>query len=274
MSGSHGLETWMGRDVASLRAQWGVPLLQIHERVASTNDVARELAHAQAPSGATVIANLQSRGRGRRGREWIATPGSSLLLSMVLKPGTPGAEALLSIRLGLAAARAIESITPLAVGLKWPNDLFVHGFKVGGILCEGASERGRSLFMVAGIGINVSQTGQDWPADLRATASSLEQRLGHPVDRVALAGAVIAQWLGAGDREAARLTDDEIEAFRRRDLLFGHELFVDDHRAGVGQGIDTDGALRVRTPDGAGEAVRRVIAGTVRSPALLAGDRS
>jgi BirA family transcriptional regulator, biotin operon repressor / biotin---[acetyl-CoA-carboxylase] ligase len=262
--GDAGLGLWLGEPVERWRARWGVPLLQIHPRVGSTNDLARDLASAGAPEGATVIADAQQRGRGRRGREWLAEPGASLLLSMVFRPRTPGAETLLSLRLGLAAARAIEAATPVRVNLKWPNDLMIDGLKVAGILCEGAVEDGRSLHLVAGIGINVSQADDAWPGPLRGHASSLQSRARQDVHRATLAGHLVDEWLAAATRDSDALSQHELAQFRRRDLLYGREIYVDGRFAGIAQGIDPDGALRA----GSGDAPRRIIAGTVRTHLL------
>jgi BirA family transcriptional regulator, biotin operon repressor / biotin---[acetyl-CoA-carboxylase] ligase len=265
-----GLRHWEGRPVEDWRTRWGLPLLQVHDAIASTNDVARDLADDGAPVGTTVMAEAQTSGRGRRGRPWTAAPGTSLLLSMVLRPEHTGAETLLSLRLGLAAARAIERVTSLRAGLKWPNDLFVHGYKVGGILCEGAIEAGRSLFLVAGIGVNVTQRQEHWPHDLRAAAASLEQCAGHHVDRPELAGRLVAEWLHAARLQTGRLDEREIQEFRSRDILRGREILVDDRPAGIGLGIEPDGALRAGDADNP----RRIIAGTVRFRDLDPGAHS
>jgi BirA family transcriptional regulator, biotin operon repressor / biotin---[acetyl-CoA-carboxylase] ligase len=257
------MERWLDQPIDRWRDRWGLPLLQVHHTVGSTNDLARDLAAAGAPEGATVMAETQNRGRGRRGREWLAEPGSALLLSMVFRPRTPGAETLLSLRLGLAAARAIEAAVPVRVDLKWPNDLMVDGLKVAGILCEGAVEHGRSLYLVAGIGINVSQDDDAWPEALRGQASSLRSRAGAAVDRGDLAGRLVAEWLAAARHDSAALDQRELAEFEQRDFLLGHELYVDDLHAGTGQGIDSDGALRA----GTAAAPRRIIAGTVRTHA-------
>jgi BirA family transcriptional regulator, biotin operon repressor / biotin---[acetyl-CoA-carboxylase] ligase len=258
------LERWLDEPVEHWRSLWGLPLLQAYDAVGSTNDVARDLAAAGAPAGATVIAEAQERGRGRRGREWLASPGTSLLLSMVFRPRTPGAETLLSLRLGLAAARAIEAAAPVRVQLKWPNDLTIDGLKVAGILCEGAVEQGRSLHMVAGIGINVTQDDREWPPELRGLASSLESRARQPVHRARLAGLIAAEWTAAARHDSATLAAPELEEFQRRDALMGQEILVDDRPAGTARGIDPDGALRAGSP----HAPRRIIAGTVRTPSL------
>jgi BirA family transcriptional regulator, biotin operon repressor / biotin---[acetyl-CoA-carboxylase] ligase len=261
------LREWAGTPVDEWRARWGVPGLRIYSQVGSTNDVARALAEAGAPAGTTVMAEAQTRGRGRRAREWSAPPGTSLLLSMVLRPEAPGAETLLSLRLGIAAARAIEAVAPVRIGLKWPNDLFVGGRKVAGILCEGAVERGRSLFLVAGIGINVSQNDDDWPDHLQSMAASLEQVGDETVKRHILAGRLIMEWLHASLLKSSRLDAAEIGEFRSRDVLLGRDITVDDRPAGIALGIGPDGTLF------AGDAANptKIIAGTVRVRDLETG---
>lgn len=252
---------WSGEPVDAWRERWGLPRLHIHRRLTSTNDHARALADQGAPHGTVVMAEEQTRGRGRRGREWSAPAGSSLLLSMVLRPRADGAETLLSLRLGLAAARAIERTTAIRVGVKWPNDLVVDGLKVAGILCEGAREAGRPLHMVAGIGLNLSQRDDDWPDELRGLAASLEARAGAPVSRPELTGLLVREWLAAASSDEATLDSRELDEFRHRDTLLGRPLAVDGQDAGVGQGIDPDGALLVGAPG----SPRRIINGTIRT---------
>ena len=252
---------WYGRPVEAWRVEWGVPELHTFTSVGSTNDVARDRAEAGAPEGTTVITDEQTRGRGRRGRVWTSHPGQSLVLSMVVRPGTLGAESVLSIRLGLAVARAIEEITPLAVTVKWPNDLLVDGRKVGGMLCEGAVEGDRPAYVVAGTGVNVLQPDEAWSGPLAGRATSLVARAQEPVAIPALAGRVIRRWLDVLDAPGHRLTADELDAFRRRDALAGYTVTVDGEVRGQAVGVDADGTLRLAGPDG---RERRVVSGTVR----------
>jgi BirA family transcriptional regulator, biotin operon repressor / biotin---[acetyl-CoA-carboxylase] ligase len=254
-------DSWLGEPVDHWRLRWGVPHLHVHTRVGSTNDVARDLALQGAPEGTTVVADAQDHGRGRRGREWLAPAGTSLLLSMIFRPATPGAETLLSLRLGLAAARAIEAAASVQVRLKWPNDLLVDGLKVAGILCEGAVENGRSLHLVAGIGINVSQDDDAWPPELRGQASSLESRAQEPVDRARLAGVLVQEWIATASLDSAALAGPELDEFGRRDALFGQPIYVNGRYAGTARGIQPDGALRATTP----EDSRAIVAGTIRT---------
>lgn len=251
-----GLDRWHGLDVDEWRRQWEVPVLRIYDRVGSTNDVARTLAETGAAAGATVLADEQTRGRGRRGRVWRADADSSLLLSMVFRcdPDAP-----LSIRLGLATARAIDALLPTRTGLKWPNDLQIGGRKVGGILCEATGEVGGGGVVIAGLGLNVRQRDEDWPPELAGAATSLEASAG-PVDLARLAGEVVGRWLPIARAPGGPLSAEERTEYAERDVLVGRDVTVGDRTAGVAAGIDPSGALRLETSG----TVRSIQAGTVR----------
>ena len=264
------LDRWHGRPTEAWREAWGVPALRVYRSVGSTNDVAWTWAEAGAEEGATVVADEQTRGRGRRGRVWRSDPGRSLILSMVIRPDSLGAEPVLSLRLGLAAARAIEEVAGLAVRVKWPNDLVVDGRKAGGMLCEGMVRSDRPAFVVAGTGINVLQPDDAWTGELAGQATSLAARAGEPVSIPTLAGRVVARWRAVLDAPADTLTTAELDAFRDRDALAGATVTVDGESAGVVQGIAPDGALLLA--DARGRA-RRVRSGTVRAVDTETGER-
>ncbi len=172
------LTHWEGEPVETWRALWGLQVLEVHEELGSTNDRAGELAREASPAAGgwtLILSEAQTRGRGRGGKIWVSPPGSSLLFSVVI-PGRSGDwNALLPIRMGLAAAAGLETAlvgpdgSGARVGLKWPNDLLCQGRKVGGILCE----QGGQGDLVAGVGINVRQGPGDFPAELRGGAASL-----------------------------------------------------------------------------------------------------
>ncbi|MDX1673874.1 MAG: biotin--[acetyl-CoA-carboxylase] ligase [Longimicrobiales bacterium] len=252
---------WHGRAVEEWRRAWGVPTLRVYESVGSTNDIARGMAEDGAEQGSTVVADEQTRGRGRRGRVWRSDPGQSLILSMVARPRSLEAESVLSIRLGLAVARAIEEIAPVAVGLKWPNDLMIDGLKVGGMLCEGAVEGERPAYVVAGTGVNVLQPDDAWTGALAGRATSLAARHGAAVSIPRLAGRVVQEWLRVLDRREGRLDPVELDAFRARDVLRGRRVTVDAEKRGVARGVEPDGALRLAGDEGRST---RVVSGTVR----------
>lgn len=274
---------WEGRTAASWLNEWrqgvgvALPDLRLYERVASTNDIARQLADSGAPTGTVVIANEQTRGRGRAGRPWHAPAGTALLLSLLLRsPGplsagdAPGA---IPLRIGLAIARALERCTGTRLQLKWPNDLQVEGAKVAGILCEAALTARGGGFVVAGIGLNVNQDEAELPgtktldrtmamyAGAAQPSTSLRLATGCTWDRGLLAGAIIAEVLEAGDRLFAPLSAPELAELAARDPLRGHLLTVDGEVDGMAAGMTPDGALCITGHNGQTTNLRH---GTVR----------
>lgn len=150
----------------------GHPFLT-YEKVTSTNDVLKELAVQGAPEGTTVVAQAQSKGRGRRGNEWASAPGKGIYLSVLFRPGIPGTDAgWLAILGGVAVIRSLELIEVKNLVLKWPNDVLAGGRKIAGILIEPRIGAGQIEFAVVGIGINVAQKAEDWTDALKQTATS------------------------------------------------------------------------------------------------------
>lgn len=270
-------DRWRGETIDVWRGRWGVPALRIFQRVGSTNDIAKAMADDGAAQGTLVIADEQTRGRGRRGRAWSAPRGSSLSMSMVLRPPTPGASRVLTLRLGLAAARAIERIRSVQITIKWPNDLRLGGLKLAGILCEATLVEDRVIHVIAGLGINVRTPGQGWPTELAGRATALEEAAAAfrpdrtaPLDPAppdvgppepALVRGVVEEWLAVAGDPASALSPDEMRQFEARDALRGRDVTVDDRPAGEAAGITDTGALIVH----AGDGVRAVAAGTVRA---------
>ena len=178
-------------------------------QVGSTNDVAHDQARTGVPDGLLVVADEQTAGRGRLDRHWWAPPGSSLLMSLLLRPPLPASQAgQLTMCLGLAAVEGIEAVTGLRPALKWPNDLLLHERKLGGMLAELCIDGEQLQYAVLGLGINVNMIFDEGrrtkdqgdssfvfrpPFDLADTAISLSMALGHPVDRLALLIAILAR---------------------------------------------------------------------------------
>lgn len=203
------------------------------------------------------MANEQSAGEGTRGRVWVAPKGTSLLASWIVRP-VPVAPALFAALAGVAIARSLEALAGVDARLEWPNDVHVEGRKVAGALAHATSD-GEGGVLVLGIGINVHQRRDDFPADLRERATSLALA-GSPLDRLALLARLtreLDRLEGSIDRDAA------LEEWRRRSTFLGKEVEVrTGERAplrGVASAIADDGALLVRTSSG----TERVIAGEV-----------
>ncbi|HZD71770.1 MAG TPA: biotin--[acetyl-CoA-carboxylase] ligase, partial [Actinomycetes bacterium] len=153
--------------------------LETTERLPTTMARAAELARAGAPDGATVVAEEQTAGRGRLGRAWVAPRGTSLLVSVVLRPPLPSAQAWLVASLaGVALADAARDVMARAgshatVGLKWPNDLLLDGRKAAGMLAEAGAGGGRPPWVVLGMGVNVCQAVTDFPDELADRVTSV-----------------------------------------------------------------------------------------------------
>jgi BirA family transcriptional regulator, biotin operon repressor / biotin---[acetyl-CoA-carboxylase] ligase len=205
---------------------------RVHHRVTdSTNARARELAAAGAPHGTLVTASEQTAGRGRQGRTWTAPPGRALLMSIVLRDWPR--------LLPLGAALAVADVCEDEALIKWPNDVHLDGRKVAGILVEGRPQEG---WMTLGIGLNVALRPEDFPAELRATAATLGREPGD-------VESALQDLLTALATRLAEPPDATLRAFRARDALAGREISW-AQGSGTADGIDDDGRLLVRTPDG------------------------
>jgi BirA family biotin operon repressor/biotin-[acetyl-CoA-carboxylase] ligase len=158
----------------------------------STNDLAWAAAERGAAEGFVVFAERQTAGRGQYGRRWESAPYQGLWFSVLLRPGMTLRESprLTSLLADLVAATITEE-TGCAATIKPPNDIYVAGRKVAGILVEGRTENNGSYVAVGGIGINVNQTANDFPEELRPTAGSLAMAAGRQIDRTKLAIALL-----------------------------------------------------------------------------------
>ncbi|MEP7343667.1 MAG: biotin--[acetyl-CoA-carboxylase] ligase [Gemmatimonadaceae bacterium] len=215
----------------ALRRLLDVPQLSVHAALPSTMDLAHELAADGAPGGTLVLADQQLAGRGRGGRRWSSEPGGGLWFTLVERPLDPIALKVLSLRVGLRVAAALDRYLPTAVQLKWPNDLFVGSGKVAGILTEVRWKDGRPEWVAIGIGINVR------PPSLVAGAAALGG-----CSRVDVLSEVMPAVRGAASA-MGNLSTAELVAYASRDLALGRTAF----EPGVGRvaGIDADGHLLI-----------------------------
>jgi BirA family biotin operon repressor/biotin-[acetyl-CoA-carboxylase] ligase len=149
-----------------------VSLIELAETT-STNDALAALARQGAVEGTAVVARAQTRGRGRQRRPWHSPPGLGLYLSVLLRPPWPAAESgALALLGGIAVVTALERLGVKDLALKWPNDVLAGGKKICGVLVEPALHGDKIEFAVVGIGINVLQRHEDFPPELRGTATS------------------------------------------------------------------------------------------------------
>lgn len=235
-----------------------------HYRVTdSTNDRAKELAEGGAPGGTVVTAREQTAGRGRQGRVWTAPEGKALLYSAILRP-LDERHLLLPLSAPLAVCAAAEALRPDAECMvKWPNDVWLEGRKLSGILIEAKPQEG---WAVIGVGLNLTIAPEEFPPDLRQPAVSL---FGTPEgsrgeSRRSLPAVAPTGLPPTSDTAAAELSryldhwvwathDDVLAEWRRRDGLRGREVSWEEG-SGVADGIDDRGNLIVALGDG-GRAV-------------------
>lgn len=162
------------------------------EETASTNDLAWEAAERGAAAGFVAFAERQTKGRGQYGRRWESAPYQGLWFSVLLRPAMTLRESpRLTSLLAEVVSATIAEETGCAPRIKPPNDIYIAGRKVAGVLVEGRTAGDGSYVAVAGIGINVNQTIEDFPEELRATAGSLAMVTGQRVSRTNLAIALL-----------------------------------------------------------------------------------
>lgn len=162
------------------------------EEARSTNDIAWEAVARGAAEGFVVFAERQTAGRGQYGRRWESAPYQGLWFSVLLRPPiTLDESPRLTSLLATVAATTIIEETGCAASIKAPNDIYVAGRKIAGVLVEGRTASDRSYVAVAGMGVNVNQTLEDFPAELQATAGSLRTATGRPIQRGRLAVALL-----------------------------------------------------------------------------------
>ena len=162
------------------------------EETTSTNDLAWEAAERGAAEGFVVFAERQTKGRGQYGRRWESAPYRGLWFSILLRPAMTLRESpRLTALLAEVLAATIAKETGCAARIKPPNDIYIADRKVAGVLVEGRTASDGSYVAVAGIGINVNQTLDDFPDELRATAGSLAMVTGRRISRTKLAIALL-----------------------------------------------------------------------------------
>jgi BirA family biotin operon repressor/biotin-[acetyl-CoA-carboxylase] ligase len=256
----------------TLRAALGARPFQFFDQVNSTQDLAYTwaLADPNLPGRraddqrAVVIAEEQTAGRGRQGRQWIAPPRSSIMVSVILKPALKSDQLPRVTMVGaLAVADTLRPLFGDALKLKWPNDVLIRGKKICGILAEATWIGNTLAAVILGIGINVRVDFSS--AGLLYPATSIETELERPVNRLDLLATLLDRvdhWAGQAQTPAL------IEAWRAQLGTLGQRVRVytepykeeSPYYSGLAEAVDDDGALLVRLDSG---EVRRVLAADV-----------
>lgn len=225
----------------------------------STQGDVQKLAEEGVDEGAIVFAEEQTGGRGRFGRKWFSPSGKGIWMSVLLRPElaiqhTPQ----LTLLTGVAVCRAIRACTGAQAGIKWPNDLLIDGRKMCGILLESTVEDHEVRYCVAGIGVDANFDKHDYPEDLQHIATSLKIETGHPVDRTALAAAILTElehlyflYQKEGFSVIASLWEALSVSLHRKVTITNPHGVIE----GTTVGLDPSGALVVEKQDGQRELI-------------------
>jgi len=231
--------------------------------IGSTNETAHRLAESGAPEGTIIIADRQTKGRGRLGRTWHSPPGVGLFFSLILRPRMPFDRISgLSLVSALSICRVMEKIDNLKPMIKWPNDCLIKKRKTAGILVEISAELDKISYAILGIGVNINHLKKNFPLSLRSRATSLALETGRDHDRAGFLRDFLCEF------------ERDYNNFSRYGLRFmGHALverswvlnkkitvrFGKKKISGIAIGLDENGALRLNTRNG----VRIISAGEV-----------
>jgi BirA family biotin operon repressor/biotin-[acetyl-CoA-carboxylase] ligase len=230
-----GVYDGVGADAIAVRLD--LPRVVALETTTSTLDVAHALAAEGAPAGTLVIAESQTAGRGRSGKRWTSAAGSGIWLTIIERSLDPATLSLLALRLGIVAATALQPFATWPIGIKWPNDLYVGGGKLAGILVEARWRESAPDWVAVGMGINVVA-----PRDIEGAA-----QLAHGTSRLTVLDALVPALRSAAARGGA-LAADELATLAARDIARGRRAVSPGQ--GIVDGVSAEGELLLRLPNG------------------------
>ena len=238
------------------------PRILAFEDIDSTNAEARRLAEAHDLGPLWITARRQHLGRGRRGRSWDTSDGNLAATYLFASPKPPAEAAQVSFVAALALADLADAfVPPDLVTLKWPNDPLIAGRKTAGILVESGSAAVGGLWLAVGCGVNLARAPTGLERPVTAFADHMEGRTPPtPEEAIAVLSAAFERWRGVWE---SRGFPEIADAWTRRAHGLGAPCtahLTQETLHGVAEGLDADGALRLRLADG---AVRRITAGDV-----------
>jgi len=236
----------------------------LFDQVDSTNRVALKMAADGHPGGLVLLAEKQTKGKGRQNRPWFSPSGQNIHLSLLLRPCLPMRDyPMFSPAAAVGVVKGIRKMTGLSVGIKWPNDVMIGHRKLGGILLESKTTGDQSVPLVIGVGLNVNLDREDFLDALQTTATSLKIEAGKTLDRSTLVCTLLEEIaeqvlaLQEGRNEVV------LEEVRKSCFTLGRSIRVTTAKQvfeGLAETIDEDGALMIRMGDG---LIRRIIIGEI-----------
>ncbi len=244
--------------------RWRGPVWHFHT-LTSTNDLAKELGNQGAPEGTLVVAEAQTAGRGRMGRQWVSPLAVGLYVSIILRPALPLEELpKITLTTAVAVVRAIRRATGMQSAIKWPNDIMLAGKKIGGILSEMATSRERLQFVVVGLGLNVNNPRIS--GELAALATSLAQESGRTFSRVRIVQTWLEEFETLYDGLLTQRFPDILKEWKELTITLGRQVTVRQGSreiSGLALDVAPDGALMIKQANGkvvslaAGEVIPR-----------------
>jgi len=231
------------------------------KEVDSTNDVAKYLAEQGAEEGTIVIAEIQNRGKGRRGKTWISPPGG-VWMSIILRPEIPPFNApQLTLVTGVAVAETLQKECNLDVGIKWPNDILIGNKKVCGILTEVNASIEKVNYVVVGIGIDMNVDVPLFPPDLQKGATSLKNELDTEINGAILVQKFLLEFENIYNEFKEGKFPEILKEWRSLSKTIGNNVEVRTRGKtihGEAVGINKEGILILELEDG---TLRKIISG-------------
>lgn len=241
-----------------IHTKWAGVECKYFETTTSTNLLAKQAGEEGGPHGMLFVADEQTAGRGRRGRVWESPKGANVYFTILLKPQIdPNKASMMTLVMAHSVAKAIETLTGVAPGIKWPNDILLEGRKICGILTEMSAEKDYIHYVVCGVGINVQK--QDFPEDIREKAGTIEGITNKNISKAHLLQLIMEEFekdyeLFLTEESLAPLQESYDSMLINRDA----EVKVLDPKGewtGIARGINAEGELLVETENGEVTAV-------------------
>ena len=246
-------------EIASrLQTKWAGRKLYYVDSTGSTNTDAKRYAEEGDPHGTTVVADMQTAGKGRRGRKWQSPSGINTYFTILLKPDfAPDKASMLTLVMALSVAEAIEEVTELKAEIKWPNDIVVNKKKVVGMLTEMSTtpEMDEIQYVVVGVGVNVNMGSiEEFPDEIRETATSLRIESGKQINRAVLVEHILERFEQNYEKFEQTLDlSGLLDAYQSHLVNVDTQVRVLDpagEYTGTSHGINTTGELIVEKEDG------------------------
>jgi BirA family biotin operon repressor/biotin-[acetyl-CoA-carboxylase] ligase len=234
-----------------------------YSTISSTNFIAKQLASEGAAEGSVVIAEEQTKGRGRLDRHWISPAGKNILMSVIFYPKLlPSQVFCLTMMTSLAIIKAIETTVALSPMIKWPNDIYLNGKKTGGILTEFNAQQDRVNFVITGIGLNVNFDPFNYP-DIRDIGTSLSKESGKEISRIKLLQFILKEI----EKGYTLINDGKFDLIYNQwkpySLVTGKPVRITSFNSvedGIAESVDENGALVLRDKYG---NVKKIVCGDV-----------